>query len=457
MTGDNGGMSSRPLRIAIVGAGPSGLFAAQALLSLDETAQVHLIDRMPTPFGLLRYGVAPDHASIKAIASALGKVLESDRIHFRGMVEFGVDVTREELLASHDAVIYAAGAGDDQRMGLPGEELPGSRSARRFVDWYSGHPDALAFRLDGVTQAVVVGNGNVALDCARMLLKTREALLPTDIPDAVLATLHDLRLSDLWIVGRRGAAQAPFTSNELRELVTLPGLAVEVSPGAFDGVEGLELDRRQQRNIEILQTAAANRPGNPQATLHFQFWAAGTEVLGEDAVTGMRFERTTPSQHAGCQGTGETFDLPCQLVLRSIGYRGRPLPGVPFDQQSATIPNVAGRVIDEQGALLPGEYCVGWIKRGPRGVIGTNKPDAVETVRHLLADVADAPLKDSRPDLDEQLAARGVTATNLDGWHQIDRAERLRGEERGSARTKIERWAELANLACRGPQLEPED
>ncbi len=449
-------MAPRPLRIAIVGAGPSGLFAAQALLGLDETAQVNLIDRMPTPFGLLRYGVAPDHASIKAIAAALGKVLESDRAHLRGMVEFGVDITREELLASHDAVIYAAGASDDQRLGVAGEELPGSRSARRFVDWYSGHPDALPFPLEGITQAVVVGNGNVALDCARMLLKTREALEPTDVPDAVLTALHELRLTDLWIVGRRGAAHAPFTSNELRELVTLPGVAVEVSPGAFDGTEGLELDRRQLRNIEILQAAAAARPDHPVATLHFQFWARGTEVLGDEAVTGMRFERTGPNPAGSAQATGETFDIACQLVLRSIGYRGRPLPGVPFDPQHAIIPNVAGRVVDQGGTPAPGEYCVGWIKRGPRGVIGTNKPDAVETVRNLLADLAGERLEGERPSLDDQLAARGVRPTNLDGWHQIDRAERLRGEERGSPRTKIERWAELATLARQGLQREPE-
>ncbi len=436
-------------RVAIVGAGPSGLFAAQALVGqTDVPVQVDLIDRLPTPYGLLRYGVAPDHTSIKSVATALARTFDHAGVRFVGNVEFGRDVTREELLAAYDAVVYAAGASEDAQLGVPGEHLPGSRSAREFVAWYSGHPDAPAQDLHGIHSAAVIGVGNVAVDVARILAKTAESLEVTDMPPGVLAELHRHGINDIHVIARRGPQHAAFTTVELRELVHTPGLEVTVNADAFDGIPE-DLDRRPRANVEILREAAATVVENPRRRLHFSFWRKPVAIEGDGEVTSLVLERTHLDESGKVVGTGLTEQVCCQLVLRSIGYRSTALPGVPFDDWSAVIPNVEGRVVDAEGAVQPGEYVVGWIKRGPTGVIGTNKSDASQTVRHLVADLVaaggSAPDRGTgdRRDLVADLAARGHEVVSLAGWRAIDAAEIARGAALGRTRTKIETWADL--------------
>jgi len=423
-----------PPRVAIVGAGPSGLFAAAALVAQPDV-RVDIFDRLPTPFGLLRYGVAPDHASIKAVATTLARVFESERVRFLGLVEFGRDVTAAELVAAYDAVIYAVGAADDRRLGIPGEDLPGSRSARQFVAWYSGHPDAEAQQLAGVRDAVVIGVGNVAVDVARILLKEPAALSVTDMPDAVLAALRDAEIRHVWLVGRRGPEHATFTTPELRELLETPGIGITLAGCDLDAIDDAVLERHARANVTSIAKAVAESPTTADRWLHLLFWHRPAALDGEGRVQSVRFEPTAPQ--------AEALTVPADLVLRSIGYRGVPLPGVPYDE--GRIPNLEGRVLELDGSARPGEYVVGWIKRGPVGLIGSNKKDAAETVAHLLTDIATQPRRDLT-DLDAALAARGVHPSDLDDWRRIDEAEIARGGIRGSERTKIEAWHDLLEL-----------
>lgn len=441
-----------PRRVAIVGAGPSGLFAAQALVGQDEIpVEVDVFDRLPTPFGLVRYGVAPDHESIKSVAASLARVFDSEHLRFRGLVDFGTDVTREELLAAYDAVIYAAGASEDMRMNIPGEHLPGSHSAREFVAWYSGHPDARNQDLTGVDSVAAIGVGNVAVDVARVLVRDPAELERTDMPQNVLDALAFHTVADVWVIGRRGPHHASFTTKELRELCSLEGVQVRVSAGAFDGIDDADLDRRTRANVEVLREADARVVPDARARLHFLFWRRPVAVEGTDAVTGLTLERTALDDSGRVVGTGETSSLPVQLALRAIGYRGVPLPGIPFDLERGVIPNHDGRVTTEDGHDLEREYVVGWIKRGPIGVIGTNKSDAAQTVRHLLADLTERaaePRTGALLDLDAHLAARGLHPTSFDDWRRIEAAESSRGEGLGRDRTKIEAWAELLDLVA---------
>lgn len=432
-------------RVAVVGAGPSGLFAAQALLA-NPDVRVDVYDRLPTPFGLLRYGVAPDHTSIKSVATALAKVFDSDRVAFRGMVQFGRDVTRDELLSAYDAVIYAAGASEDVQLGVPGESLSGSGSAREFVAWYSGHPDAIPQRLDGVHQVAAIGVGNVAVDVARILLKPAARLAETDMPEGVLTELERSGVTDVWVIGRRGPHHASFTTPELRELVSAPDVEVLVGAEAFEGVDEADLDRRTRANLAVLREAAAREVANPRARLHFLFWRRPVSIEGADRVTGLILERTALNEDGRLVGAGDVIELEVQAVLRAIGYRAVPLPGVSFDQRAGVIPNDQGRVLGPDGTPQPGEYVVGWIKRGPIGVIGTNKSDAAQTVKHLLADLADCPPRAASVDLDATLAARGRHPSSFADWQRIDAAEVDLGVTRSRARTKIEAWSELLDL-----------
>jgi ferredoxin/flavodoxin---NADP+ reductase len=395
------------LDVAVVGSGPAGLYTAEALIkqaaALDVPYQVHVdvLDRLPTPYGLVRYGVAPDHKSIKSIAEYLRGVLEHDRVHFIGGVHLGDDVTREDLLASYDAVVYATGAMRDRQLGVPGEDLPGSVAATDFVNWYCGHPDVdpVAFSLDAESVAVI-GVGNVAVDVARILVRRPEDLRETDVSQPVLDALSASKVREVHMIGRRGPAQAKFTTKELRELGELADVDVVVGEGeadldAFDPTgESARLatsDRHVRGNYTVISGWARRPAAGAPRRLTIRFWLRPTELLGTDKVTGLTLERTRLDASGRMVGTGELETLDAQLVLRSVGYQSVPLAGVPFDAQSHTVPNAAGRVLGPDGQPLPGEYVAGWLKRGPTGVIGTNKSDAAETVRSLLADLAGGP------------------------------------------------------------------
>jgi ferredoxin--NADP+ reductase len=400
------------LNVAVVGSGPAGLYAAEALvkqaaaLPVPVALRVDVIDRLPTPYGLVRYGVAPDHKSIKSIAQYLRKVLESPDVRFVGGVRLGEDVTREELLSAYDAVIYATGAMRDRRLGLPGEDLPGSYAATDFVNWYCGHPDVEtgAFTLDAESVAVI-GVGNVAVDVARILARDPAELHTTDVPQPVLDALHASKVREVHMIGRRGPAYAKFTTKELRELGELPGVEVvvhadEVDLNAFDSSgEGAGLadsDRRVRGNLVAISKWAQSEACGPAPSGHarrliVRFWLKPVEILGTDQVNGITLERTAIDASGALRGTGQYETLNAQMVLRSVGYQSVPLPGVPFDERASVVPNALGRVLDADGSPLPGEYVAGWLKRGPTGVIGTNKSDAAETVRCLLEDLAGGP------------------------------------------------------------------
>ena len=448
------------LRVAVVGSGPAGLYTAEALIkqsaALPEPVEikVDVLDRLPTPYGLVRYGVAPDHKSIKSVANYLRRVLESPDVTFLGGVRFGEDVTREELVGAYDAVVYATGAMRDRRLGIPGEDLPGSYAATDFVNWYCGHPDLdpSAFVLTAES-AVVIGVGNVAVDVARILTRDVSELHETDIPEPVLDVLRASSIREVHVVGRRGPAHAKFTTKELRELGELPGVSVSVDADEMDlttfdasgeSATLAESDRRVRGNL-VAMRAWESAPAGPGRSLRVRFWLRPVEILPSPSGTvgGVCLERTRLSADGVLEGTGEIERVDAQLVLRSVGYQSVPLPGVPFDSRSCTVPNAGGRVVDEAGQPLPGEYVAGWLKRGPTGVIGTNKADAAETVRALLADLAggpgdgDAPLPrpgllrfpeaagepNGESPLAKVLAARGVQPVSYDEWLRIENAE----------------------------------
>ena len=402
---------ARRLNVAVVGSGPAGLYTAEALVKQAALLpdpldiRVDVLDRLPTPYGLVRYGVAPDHKSIKSVANYLRRVLESPGVTFIGGVHFGTDVTREDLLETYDAVVYATGAMRDRRLAIPGEELPGSYAATDFVNWYCGHPDVApdAFSLDAESVAVI-GVGNVAVDVARILARDPAELEHTDIPEPVMDALRASKVREVHMIGRRGPAQAKFTTKELRELGELAGVHVSTEPDEFELDGGYDRsgesaalaagDRRVRGNLVAMAGwPAAGTHDGQQRRLRLRFWLRPAEILPSEAgtVAGLRVERTRLSEDGLFEGTGEFETLDAQLVLRSVGYQSVPLPGVPFDTKSFIVPNEAGRVLSATGEPLPGEYVAGWLKRGPTGVIGTNKADAAETVQALLADLAGGP------------------------------------------------------------------
>lgn len=440
----------RPRAVAVLGAGPSGIFAVQALLAKDPDLLVDVFDRMPTPFGLVRYGVAPDHTSIKAMTASLAGVFSSERVRFHGLVELGRDVTADELRAGYDAVVYAAGASEDARLGIPGEDLPGSVAARHFVAWYSGHPDAEPQSLAGVRTAVTFGVGNVAVDVARFLAAHSGHYEPTDVPQSVLDELHRSQIEEVWLVGRRGPQHASFTNKELEDLLTLPGVRVVIDPADLQGIADEGLDRRTRWNLDSLRAALERDVEDARVTLRLAFWTRPRALLGTDALEAVELERTAADADGRVHPTGETFVVPAQLALRAIGYRAIPLPGVPFDESKGVIPNDRGRVLDEAGNPIRGEYVVGWIKRGPVGVIGTNKRDASETVSLLIEDLSAGGGNEPTLDVAALLASRGVRPSTFADWQRIDEAEQSRGSHRGRDRTKVETWAELLDIAHSG-------
>jgi ferredoxin/flavodoxin---NADP+ reductase len=435
----------RPLRVAIVGSGPAGFYAAGALLGADTPVEVDIIERLPTPWGLVRLGVAPDHPKLKTVSRAFEKISDQPGFRFLGNVEVGRDLHAEDLARLYDAVIYAVGAQTDRRLGIPGEDLPGSWPATEFVAWYNGHPDFqdVPFDLDA-ERAVVIGVGNVALDVARMLALTREELAITDTSDAAIEAIASSSLQEIVIVGRRGPAQAAFTTPELQEMGELAGADVFVDPADLEGAE--PKDTNAERNLAVMHEFAAREPKGKPKRVVFRFFESPVAILGDERVEGIELVHNVLDENQRAVATEKTETLECGLVFRSVGYRGVELPGVPFDDRSGTIRNDGGRVGD-------GVYCAGWIKRGPSGVIGTNKKDATETVELLLSDVASGRLQ-RKPEatveaVDALLAERGARVVEYAGWTAIDEAERAAGEKSGRPRVKLCSWDELLAAAGR--------
>jgi ferredoxin--NADP+ reductase len=436
--------SGTPLRVAVVGAGPAGIYAAEALARQDDVpVAVDLVDRLPTPFGLVRHGIAPDHLKMRALRETLHHTLDDERVRFVGNVEIGSDLSLAELRRHVDAVIYTYGAAGDRRLEIPGEELPGSLAATDVVAWYCGHPDADRARVeDAVARArdvVVVGVGNVALDVARVLARAPEELHPTEMPQHVLDALAAAPVERVTVLGRRGPAQASFTTQELRELGHLAAATVLVDPADLlpdPATQALVAeDRHVARNLAALHDFAGHVPEPGKVGLRLRFHARPVRLLGTDRVTGVEVERTTVDPDGRAVGTGELDVVPADLVVRSVGYRGHALPGLPLD--GGTVPHDAGRVLRD-GAPSTGEYVAGWIKRGPTGVVGTNKHDARETVASLLADVSAGLLRPrGAEDWVETLVARGGRPVLLGDWRAIDAAEIALGASRGRARTTI--------------------
>ena len=439
----------------MVGSGPSGIYAAEALTrQTDVPVEVDVLDRLPTPFGLVRYGVAPDHLSIRGIRETLWRLLRNPAVRFLGNVELGTDLTVDELRRQVDAVIYTFGAATARRLGVPGEDLPGSIAATDFVAWYCGHPDAargpVEDALRSARAAVVVGVGNVALDVGRVLARGG-ALDHTDMPEHVLSALDACPVRDVHLLGRRAPAHAAFTTKELRELGKLDGVAVHVDPADLaphpvtDAV--LAADRAAARNVDVLRGWATDPDrGESPINVRLRFFTRPVEVLGADRVEGVLVERTALTPDGELVSTGERAVIEAQLVVRSVGYRGVALPGLPFDASRGVVPHERGRVVRDGAATL-GEYVAGWIKRGPTGVIGTNKADAHETVDTLLADVASGALRPSdrahRGGLADLLADRHVRVFTLDDWRAIDAAEIALGDSRGRSRTTLATRDEL--------------
>jgi ferredoxin/flavodoxin---NADP+ reductase len=432
------------LRVAVVGSGPAGLYAAEALIKqTDGAAQVDVLDRLPTPYGLVRYGVAPDHKSIKAIARYLQKVLEHPSVRFFGGVELDRDVTREDLLACYDAVIYSTGAMVDRHLGIPGEDLPGSIAATDFVNWYCGHPDAADHDFDlSVEEVAVIGVGNVAVDVVRILAKTAGELRDTDIPENVIEALSASKVRKIHLIGRRGPAQAKFTTKEARELGELGNATIHIRPADMDldaaSAAEAEADRHIRGNLKAMHPWTAEPAGERPRHIDLRFWLAPAEIIGTGRVEGLRLERTTLSEAGRVLGTGEYETLPVGMVLRSVGYQSVPLAGVPFDARSATIPHEHGRVT---GGTR--EYVAGWIKRGPSGVVGTNKSDAAETVTTLLADLSGRTTEPGQG-IETLLEARGLQVVTYADWLNLDATEiALAAELDRGERVKLGRWADM--------------
>lgn len=448
--------TGHPLRVAIVGAGPAGIFAADALTrQSDVPVAIDLIDRLPTPFGLVRHGIAPDHPKMRAIRDTLHRSLDNPLVRFVGNVQIGTDISLDDLRAHVDAVVYTYGAALDRQLGIEGEDLPGSLAATDVVAWYTGHPDADRARVEsaltGVRSAVVVGVGNVALDVGRILARTAEELEPTDMPQHVIDALAAAPVEEVTVLGRRGPAQATFTTQELRELGELAAATVLVDPADLeldpDAEARAATDRNASRNLAVLREWSAHTPGAGRTRLRLRFYARPVRLLGSDRVTGVEVERTAVDGDGRAVGTGEFEVVPADLVVRSVGYLGTPLPGLPVDPRSGTVPHDGiGRVLRD-GRPSTGEYVAGWIKRGPSGVVGHNKHDARETVAGLLADAADGSLRvhGERDDLVRTLRARGAEPVLLEDWRAIDAAEQELGATRGRARTTLhEREALMA-------------
>ena len=436
---------TQKLRLAIVGAGPAGIYAADILLKAEKSfdVSIDLFEQLPAPYGLVRYGVAPDHPRIKGIITALKEVLDTGRIRLFGNVAFGRDITLDDLKRHYNAVIFSTGAIRDAPLNIPGIDLPSSFGAADFVSWYDGHPDfPLEWPLDA-SQVAIVGNGNVALDVARILAKHADDLLPTEIPANVYDALKASPVTDVHVFGRRGPMQVKFTPLELRELGELEDVDLVVYEEDFDYDEASRTAIETNKQIMVIDRIFRKWRDEPQTgssrRLHLHFFAGPVEVLGADRVEGFRYERTRPDGQGGVTGIGEFRELPVQALYRAVGYFGSPLDGIPFDEKRGVIPNREGQVLDDDDKPVNGVYATGWIKRGPVGLIGHTKSDAMETVKHLMIDQANwwSPAHPEEQAVTDLLASRGVEFTNLDGWRNLDAHELGLGEPVGRTRIKV--------------------
>jgi len=454
----------RPYHVAIVGSGPSGYFAAASLLKFADAqddasekrdVRVDMLEMLPTPWGLVRSGVAPDHPKIKSISAQFEKTATDPRFRFFGNIVVGDHVAPAELAERYDAVVYAVGAQSDRALGIPGEDLPGSVAAVDFVGWYNAHPHFAEMAPDLVcSRAVVIGNGNVALDVARILVTDPDALAATDIADHALKSLHDRGVEEVLIIGRRGPLQAPFTTLELRELGDLEGLGdvdVIVDPADFADISDEDLEaagKTVKNNVKVLRGYAEREPKGATRRIVFRFRTSPIELKGEGRVESIvlgRNELVNDNGRIVAKDTGQRDEVPAQLVVRAVGYRGIPTPGLPFDERNGTIPHTDGRIEGSRN-----EYVVGWIKRGPTGVIGTNKKDSQETVDTLVADLGSASLaeigEDHSTELVEWLLERQPKLVTDDHWKLIDAHERTSGEPHGRPRVKLTTVAELLRI-----------
>jgi len=447
-----------PLRVALIGAGPAGIYAADILSKSELDVSIDLYERLPTPFGLVRYGVAPDHPRIKQIIVALHKILARGDVRFIGNVDVGRDVSLAELRQHYDAVIISTGADRDAPLPIPGADLPGCYGAAEFVSWYDGHPDVPRTWPLEAQSVAVLGVGNVALDVARILAKHVEDLMSTEIPANVAEGLRASPVTDVHVFGRRGPAQAKFTPLELRELGKVPDVDVIVYEEDFEFDEGSEAAiRSSNQTKQVVKTLTDWTLRDPEELtasrrIHLHFLHRPVEILGTDRVTGIRTERTELVGDGTVRGTGEYVDTPVQAVYRAVGYFSSPLADVAFDDVAGVIPNDEGRVLDEDGTIVPGLYATGWIKRGPVGLIGSTKSDAQQTIGHLVTDVQEGAVQPGTApgqpdDLVAALEERGTPTTTWSGWELLDAYERSLGEAEGRERVKVVPREEMTRVS----------
>ncbi|GMA90377.1 FAD-dependent oxidoreductase [Homoserinibacter gongjuensis] len=444
------------LRLAIVGAGPAGIYAADILLKYERSfdVSIDLFEQLPAPYGLVRYGVAPDHPRIKGVIGALRDIVDRGDIRIFGNVLYGRDITLADLKKHYHAVIFSTGAVRDAGLDIPGVDLPGSFGAADFVSWYDGHPDfPRTWPLEAQSVAVI-GNGNVALDVARILAKHPEDLLSTDIPDNVYDGLVASPVTDVHVFGRRGPMQVKFTPLELRELGELRDVDMILDEEDFHYDEASRRAIESNKQVFVIDKVFTQwrqrEVGQASRRLHLHFYAKPVEIVGDEhGITAYRYERTEPDGSGGVRGTGEIREVPVQAVYRAIGYFGSPLDGIPFDEERGVIPNHEGQVLDHHNEVVPGVYATGWIKRGPVGLIGHTKSDAMETISHLVTDQANwwDPADPAEASIVTLLEERGIAYTDLEGWHRLDTHEVALGEPHGRARIKVVPREEMVEIS----------
>ena len=444
------------LRVAIVGAGPAGIYAADILLKHEKSPDVSidLFERLPAPYGLVRYGVAPDHPRIKGIVNSLREILDSGKIRLFGNVNYGTDITLDDLKEHYHAVIFATGAMHDAELNIPGIGLPGSFGAADFVSWYGGHPDAPRDWPLDAKEVAVIGNGNVALDVARMLAKRPEDLYPTEVPDNVYGALKESKVTDVHIFGRRSPQDVKFTPLELRELGELNDVDIVLHEEDFRENAARDTTASPSKQIAVIERIfeewRKRRVGAASRRLHFHFYSQPSTVLGSTTVQGLRYGLSEITPSGGLFPTGEVREQKVQAVYRAVGYFGSPLPEIPFDSRKGVIPNDRGAIFDEQGLLMPGLFVTGWIKRGPVGLIGHTKSDAMETIDSLLGREQSrlSPLDLNPQSVDNLLLQRECVFTDLSGWQRLDQHEIERGIQRGKSRLKLVSREQMLEVAA---------